>query len=72
MDSNNVANTPLLAISTNRDPVSPLYDLEVYLESATDSEVLILDVEGHCPHRWVREPMVARSVADKAQEVDGY
>ncbi|MBT8145591.1 MAG: alpha/beta hydrolase [Gammaproteobacteria bacterium] len=70
MDSGNIVETPLLVISTNRDPVSPLDDLAVFLDSATDKESVILDIEGHCPPRWVREPMVARWVADQVRELD--
>ncbi|PCJ25596.1 MAG: hypothetical protein COA96_07170 [SAR86 cluster bacterium] len=64
-DAGNKISKPLLIVTTNRDPVSPLRDLDMLLESAADSEVIILDMEGHCPPRWAREPMIARWVADK-------
>ncbi len=70
MGNSNTIDTPLLVVSTNRDPVSPLDDLAVFLDSATNSEVVILDIEGHCPPRWAREPMVARWVADRVRELD--
>ncbi len=51
--------TPLLVITTNQDPVAPVEDLEPLLAAAEHAETLILDMEGHCPPRWVREPVVA-------------
>ena len=65
-----VIDTPLLVISTNNDPVSPLDDLAVFLNSAADRETVILDLDGHCPPRWVREPMIARWVEDNVRELD--
>ena len=70
MGTETVIDTPLLVISTNNDPVSPLDDLEVFLASAPNNEAVILDIEGHCPPRWVREPMIARWVENKVQELD--
>lgn len=67
MQANKVIDTPLLVITTNRDPVSPLEDLVVFLESASNQEVIVLDMEGHCPPRGVREPVVARWIADQIQ-----
>lgn len=55
-------NTPLLVITTNRDPVAPVGDLEPLLNAAKSAETLVLDQEGHCPPRWVREPIVAHWV----------
>lgn len=54
--------TPLLVITTNRDPVAPTEDLEPLLAAAESAETLILDREGHCPPRWAREPVVAHWV----------
>lgn len=60
--------TPLLVISTNRDPVSPLQDLALLLGNAVDSDSIILDLEGHCPPRVVREPIIAGRVADRSRQ----
>jgi esterase FrsA len=65
MASGNSISTPLLVITTNRDPVAPLDDLDLLLADATDAEVVILDMEGHCPPRTIREPIIARWVEDQ-------
>lgn len=65
MQANKTIGTPLLVITTNRDPVSPLEDLPIFLDSASHHEVIVLDMEGHCPPRGVREPVVARWIADE-------
>jgi esterase FrsA len=65
MVSSNSVETPLLVITTNRDPVSPLEDLELLLTTAPNNEVIVLDLEGHCPPRQMREPVVARWVEDQ-------
>ncbi len=67
MQANKVIDTPLLVITTNRDPVSPLEDLVIFLESASNQEVVVLDMEGHCPPRGIREPVVARWIADQVE-----
>ncbi len=54
--------TPLLIITTNRDPVAPLEDLEPLQQAAANVETLVLDQVGHCPDHWVREPVVAHWV----------
>ena len=64
VDGNQVA-TPLFVITTNRDPVAPLEDLELLLSTAQYSESIILDMEGHCPPRKIREPLIARWVEDQ-------
>jgi len=68
MEATNQIDTPLLVVTTNRDPVSPLDDLEIFLETAQNNQTVILDMEGHCPPRNVREPLVARWVADQVWE----
>jgi len=65
MRADKTIDTPLLVITTNRDPVSPLEDLAIFLDSASNQEVIVLDMEGHCPPRGVREPVVARWIADQ-------
>lgn len=65
MQAGKTIDTPLLVITTNRDPVSPLEDLAVFLESSSDQEVIVIDMEGHCPPRGVREPVIARWIADQ-------
>jgi len=65
VETNQVA-TPLLVITTNRDPVAPLEDLALLLSTARNNESVILDLEGHCPPRWIREPMIARWIDDQA------
>ena len=65
MQADKTIDTPLLVITTNRDPVSPLEDLAIFLDSASNQEVIVLDMEGHCPPRGVREPVVARWIADQ-------
>jgi esterase FrsA len=64
----NEVNTPLLVITTNRDPVAPLDDLYDFLATSTNHSSVILDIEGHCPPRWVREPIIARWLSDKIAE----
>lgn len=64
MGSARTVSTPLFVITTNRDPVAPLSDLQILLENASDSDVIILDIEGHCPPRQAREPMLARWIED--------
>lgn len=68
MTTDNTITTPLLVITTNRDPVAPLNDLELLVNTAVDSEVIVLDMEGHCPPRVVREPIIARWVADQINQ----
>lgn len=65
MQANKTIGTPLFVITTNRDPVSPLEDLAIFLDSASNQEVIVLDMEGHCPPREVRKPVVARWIADQ-------
>lgn len=65
IDANNRVDTPLLVITTNRDPVAPLEDLDEMLATATNHERVVLDIDGHCPPRWVREPIIARWIADR-------
>jgi len=65
MSATNVVDTPLLVITTNRDPVAPLGDLEELFASSTNNKSVILDIEGHCPPRWVREPILARWIAEE-------
>ncbi len=60
--------TPLLVFTTNRDPVAPLGDLPGLLGRAADAETLIIDEEGHCPPRPVRQAVVARWVSDLVRE----
>ena len=67
MQADKTIDTPLLVITTNRDPVSPLEDLAIFLDSASNLEVIVLDMEGHCPPRGVREPVVARWIPDKTR-----
>lgn len=57
--------TPLLVLTTNRDPVAPLADLAGLLARAADADTIVLDQVGHCPPRPVRQPIVARWVADR-------
>lgn len=61
----NEIDTPLLIVTTNRDPVAPLDDLADFLATSTDNRSAIIDVEGHCPPRWVREPIIARWLSDE-------
>ena len=68
MQANKTIDTPLLVITTNRDPVSPLEDLAIFLKSASNQEVIVIDMEGHCPPRGVREPVVARWIADQIKK----
>ena len=70
MGEETLVDTPLLVISTNNDPVSPLDDLAIFLDSAVNKETVILDIDGHCPPRWVREPMIARWVENQVQDLD--
>jgi esterase FrsA len=65
MGSGNTVDTPLLVITTNRDPVAPLQDLELLLADASNEQVIILDMDGHCPPRTVREPIIARWIEDQ-------
>lgn len=65
MGAGNTVDTPLLVITTNRDPVAPLEDLEIFMADASNAELVLLDMEGHCPPRTVREPIIARWVADQ-------
>lgn len=64
MNASREIDTPLYVITTNRDPVAPLDDLQLLLQSASDNDVIVLDIEGHCPPRQAREPMLARWVED--------
>lgn len=57
--------TPLLVITTNRDPVAPLDDLEMLLADSVNNEVIVMDMDGHCPPRTAREPIVARWIEDQ-------
>ncbi len=57
--------TPLLVITTNRDPVAPLEDLELLLADASEAELMVLDMEGHCPPRTLREPVIGRWIEDQ-------
>lgn len=68
MQVGKMIDTPLLVITTNRDPVSLLGDLAVFLESASNQKVIVIDMAGHCPPRGVREPVVARWVADEVRK----
>ncbi|MCG8415995.1 MAG: alpha/beta fold hydrolase [Pseudomonadales bacterium] len=65
MASGQQVSTPLLIITTNRDPVAPLEDLEMLLADASNKEVIVLDQDGHCPPRTAREPIIARWVDDQ-------
>jgi len=64
MSPGNDVSTPLLVLTTNRDPVAPLADLDELLANAANHQSIVLDIEGHCPPRWVREPVIARWLAD--------
>ena len=64
MDPSREIATPLYVITTNRDPVAPLEDLQLLLQSSSDNDVIVLDLEGHCPPRQAREPMLARWIED--------
>lgn len=68
MSPGNSISTPLLILTTNRDPVAPLTDLEDLLANAENHQSIVLDIEGHCPPRWVREPVIARWIVDQMAE----
>lgn len=51
--------TPLLVVSTDQDPVSPLMDWEPVLQRATQAQRVIIHEDGHCPAPYVREPIAA-------------
>ena len=51
--------TPLLAINTNDDPVAPVEEMDRLLARASNSERVVLDIAGHCPPDYIREPLVA-------------
>ena len=61
----NEIDTPLLVVTTNRDPVAPLDDLGEFLATSTNNRSVIIDIEGHCPPRWVRAPLIARWLSDE-------
>ena len=52
--------TPLLIFTTSDDPVAPLADLPLLEGKANDFDKIVLQQVGHCPPRWVRQPVVSR------------
>tara|TARA_R110002072_G_scaffold46082_9_gene127971 strand:- start:690 stop:1898 length:1209 start_codon:yes stop_codon:yes gene_type:complete len=52
--------TPLFIFTTTDDPVAPIVDLPLLEAAATDFDKLVIQQVGHCPPRWVRQPVVSR------------
>ncbi|WP_172795241.1 alpha/beta fold hydrolase [Polycladidibacter hongkongensis] len=57
--------TPLLAINTTADPVSPLFDMEKMLARAENGDKVLIDILGHCPPRSQRQPIIANWIDGK-------
>lgn len=56
--------TPLMILTTNNDPVAPLEDLELLEGHATELRKAVIDMVGHCPPRWLRQPLIRRWIED--------
>lgn len=56
--------TPLLAITTNDDPVAPLEDMDKMLARAKNAERIVFDMPGHCPPHNLREAIVSAWILD--------
>jgi esterase FrsA len=69
-DSKEKIDTPLLIFTNNRDPVAPLEDLQLLESRASRVDKIVLDEVGHCPPRWVRQPIIARWVRDQIRLAD--
>lgn len=52
--------TPLLIFTTSDDPVAPLADLPLLENKAVAFDKVVLKAVGHCPPRWVRQPVISR------------
>ncbi|MEM7020710.1 MAG: alpha/beta hydrolase [Pseudomonadota bacterium] len=58
-------NTPLFILTTNKDPVAPLADLELLESGAAHVDKLVIDTIGHCPPRWIRGPLITRWIQEQ-------
>lgn len=56
--------TPLLVLTTNRDPVAPLEDIDLLTARAENARVILFDEPGHCPDRDARDAIAASWIAD--------
>lgn len=57
--------TPLLFISTNKDPVSSLEEINDFLAHAENATRIIIDEEGHCPQSDVEDILMASWIVDQ-------
>ncbi len=62
--------TPLLIFTTNNDPVAPLADLPLLHGAAASYDQIIMDQVGHCPARWVRQPVLSRWIRQQISQSD--
>lgn len=67
-ESDSKISTPLFIFTNNRDPVAPLEDLDLLESRAENVDKIVLDMVGHCPPRWMRQPVVVRWIMDQMQQ----
>lgn len=57
--------TPILVITTNRDPVAPLEDLDKALARGTRVKRFVLDQPGHCMDHFMRDAVASAWILDQ-------